>query len=187
MANVQKMRYNSFELSLIKATFAEQEEALVLIRKFFLQGQMSLDEMQLLSKFSTNPNVVAILKKALSPEIEKLAARFQTVDLFSNIDLSPTPIDHALLIIESRWVAKKYLDEMFDKFVKGEDVGASIVFDDMTKVKKAKKDTYINFLARNFLLTHIDTQLFNSLLVLAGTPDETPEEQQNRLQKDSSK
>lgn len=182
----QQIRYSDKELSLLKSTFAEQEDIMILIRKFLLQGDINKEEMNLLTKYRQNPDVVAILKKAVAPELDKLAPPSQTVDLFTHMDLNPTPADHAYLIIQARHLAKKYLDQRFDAFA-GKKIVKPISFDGLIEPEEDFKQTYINFIARNFLLPHIDSQLFGSLMIIAGTKEETPEEQRKRLLRDSNK
>lgn len=179
------MRYTDKELSLIKNTFAEQTELLVLIRKFLLQGEMSTQETSLLKK-TVNPDVYGILIKSLNPSIDKLASEFENIDMFSSLDVSPTPVEHAYLSIKVRHRAKQYLDERFTE-LQGKKVTDPIIFDEMHLVQKNMEETYINFVARNFLLTHIETQLFHKLKIIAGTKEETPEEAKERLTRASNK
>lgn len=179
------MRYTDRELSLIKNTFAEQLDLMVLIRKFFLQGEMTEEEMTLVKKFTDNKEVLAILKKAIAPKVDKLAPPFETVDLFSSMDLNPTQYDHAYRAVKARNMAKEYLGNRFEA-LEGKSL-EEIEFDALTIPTEDAEQTYINVVARNFLLSHLDTQLFNSLMVIAGQKDETPEQQKKRLTKDSSK
>ena len=146
---------------------------------------MSTQETNLLKK-TVNPEVYKILVKALNPSIDKLAPEFENIDMFSSLDVSPTPIEHAYLSIKVRHRAKQYLDQRFDE-LNGKKVTDPIIFDEMHLVSKNMEDTYINFVARNFLLTHIKTQLFHKLKIIAGKKEETPEEAKERLNKDSNK
>lgn len=181
-----RMRWTDHELALIKTTFAEQEELLVLVRKFLLQGDLTKSELSYLKSFTQSPEVLAIIKKAVNPQLDKQAAPFQSVDLFSSMDFNPTPAEHAYLIIKSRHVACKYLDIQF-AVLEGSVAGNTIEFDKLVEPTDDFEQTYINMIARNFLLSHIDSQLFNSLAIIAGSKDESPEEQKRRLTMDSSK
>ena len=179
------MRYSDKELSLIKNTFAEQLDLMVLIRKFLLQGEMTEEEMKTIKRYTDNTEVLTILKKAVNPKIDKLAPPFETVDLFSSMDMNPTPYDHAYRAINARTLAGKYLDDRFATLA-GESP-KEVQFDTLHIPTEDIEQTYLNLIARNFLLSHIDSQLFNSLMVIAGQKNETPEQQKKRLTQDSSK
>ena len=182
-----RMRWSDKELGLIKSTFAEQEELLILVRKFLLQGEMTDAEMKYLKSFTNSPEILAILKKAVNPQLDKQAAPFQSIDLFSSMDLNPTPVEHAYLIIRARKIATDYLGNQFDE-LQGVAHDTRIDFDKLTEpLDNDLEQTYINVIARNFLLSHIDSQLFNSIGIIAGTKEETPEQQKKRLTQDSSK
>lgn len=198
MSNLSKigtrLRYTDEELSIIKNSFAEQEDLMALFRMFLLDGEMTEDQQKLFDGFTSSPAVVAVLEKAINPKLEKLAPAFQTVDLYSNFNFEPTPAEHAVNILKGRNFAVEYLDQRFS-VLKGEKVKNPIKFDslivpvlsDTIGEKAANEITFIHILARNFLLSHIDTQLFNSLMIIAGEKDETPEMQKKRLTMDSSK
>ncbi len=181
-----KLRYTDSELSLIKNTFSGNKELLVLFRKFLLQGEMSEEEIKLLNSLVSNPEILRVLEKAVNPKLDKMASEFQTVDLFSNFNFEPTPYEHAVQVFKARVYATQYLDAQFG-ILKNIGIMNEISFDSMTVPVEDDKETYIHVMARNFLLSHIDTQLFNSLYIIAGTKDETPEMQKKRLTKDSSK
>jgi len=181
-----RMRWSDHELGLIKQTFAEQEELLILVRKFLLQGDMTEAEMKYLKSFTSSPEILAILKKAINPQLDKQAAPFQSVDLFSSMDLNPTPVDHAFRVLKARELAANYLSQQFSFLEHGE--GKPLIkFDELIIPSDDEDETYIGVIARNFLLSHIDSQLFNSIQIIAGTPDETPEQQKKRLTQDSNK
>lgn len=190
-----KLRYTDQELSLIKNSFADHEDLMALFRKFLLDGEMTEDEQKLLDGFTNSPAVVDVLEKAINPKLEKLAPAFQTVDLYSNFNFEPTPADHATLVLKGRNFAVKYLTQRF-ALLRKQEVKSPIKFDELTTPVAAKtveekgeanEKTYIHILARNFMLSHIDTQLFNSLMIIAGEKEETLEQQKKRLTMDSSK
>ena len=180
------MRYTDAELSLIKNSFAEKEDLMALFRKFLLDGEMTETETNLLKGFVSSEAVIAVLEKAIRPTLDKMAPAFQTVDLFSALDMQPTPHDHAVLQIKARHKMYEYLGQRFD-ILRGKKVEKLIHFDNLVNILPDKEETYVNFIARNVMLSHIDTQLFNSLMIIAGEKDETAEQQKKRLQQDSSK
>ena len=184
---LKPMRYSEKELSLIKNTFTDVA-FIISIRNFLLQGEQTESELRMIKSVFGTPETFNILKKAVNPDLDKSANPFQSVDLFSSMDVQPVPVEHAVNLIAGKAVAKKYLDERFD-VLNGKTVTGGIVFDDLVKPlgKLKKAETFANFVARNFLLSHIDSQLFGSLMVIAGTKEETVEEQAARLMQDSSK
>lgn len=183
-----KMRYSDQELGIIKTSFAGNLDLMVLFRKFLLDGDMTPQEQNILDGFTSNEVVVDILEKAVNPKMDKLAPAFQTVDLFSNFNFEPTPVDHAVQVFKSRVLAVEYLTQRFD-IIRGKKTTKGIIHFDSLSVPVEGNDnqTYLNIMARNFMLSHIDTQLFNSLMIIAGEKDESPEEQKRRLTMDSSK
>lgn len=181
-----KLRYTDQELGIIKNSFAGHIDLMVLFRKFLLQGDMSEEEQKMLDGFVSSQSVKDILAKAINPKLDKLAPPFQTVDLFSNLNFEPTPYEHANHVFKGRNFAVRYLDERF-LVLNGGDVDGGIDFDSLVIPVEDKEQTMINILARNFLLSHIDTQLFNSLMIIAGEKEETPEQQKKRLTMNSSK
>lgn len=181
----KQLRYSDLELSLIKNTFADNEELLALFRKYLLDGELTEEEQGLLNSLTGNEAVVNLLEKAVNPQLDRLAPPFQAVDLFSNLDFTPTPKEHAVDIFKGRALAVKYLTQRFDA-LRGKKVDL-IKFDSLIEPTEDTTETFVNILARNFLLSHIDSQLFGQLMVIAGEKTETAEQQKKRLTQNSNK
>lgn len=179
----QKKRYTDKEVSLITHAFRDQENLLILLRKFLLQGQMTVDELKYL-KASVNGDILEVVVKTISPELDKGAVINGTVDLFSNIDVTATPIDHAVLQIEARKLAYTYLKQRFE-VLRGKKVENEISFDGMLDGKD-DRECYIGLVARNFLLTHIDRNGLLQLLILAE-PEDTPDVKLQKAKLNSNK
>lgn len=174
----QKKRYDEKEMALIEATFKDQEELLVLLRRFLLQDDMTPDELAYLRAHTDNPEVMAILKKTLNPTLDKKAAIHNTVDIFSGMDLDPTEMHHAVLAIISRTKVKIYLDQRFAELEGKPDYSKypQIIFDNLVNLEgKSEAEAYTDFTARNFMIGFIDNQGLRQLLVLASLND-TPED-----------
>ena len=102
----KKKRFTDQELGLIESTFKNQEQLVISIRKFLLQGELTDAELAYV-KAVLSPAVLSILRKTLCPTLDKGAPMGGTVDMFSGMDLNPVPIEHAILAIRSRKLAYK--------------------------------------------------------------------------------
>ncbi len=180
----QQKRFTNEELSLIEATFKDQEGLLILLRRFILQDELTEDEMIYL-KQSMTPEVLKVVRKTINPALDKGAVLNGTVDLFSNLDLAQVYLDHAVLQIKARRLVNNFLTQRFDA-LEGKKVKKEIVFDDLTAEVDDKETLYTNMLARNFLLSFIDTQGLRQLEILALT-NETPEQAKERMMAQSTK
>lgn len=183
----QTMRYSDEELSLIKNTFCENDYLLKVIRKVFLQGDLSSDEMKVMRGFTMNPESVRILRKTLAPEIELDAPFFQMVDLHVNIDTKEAGMDKAYPQILARDLMCDYLAQQFDVLMDKKSTNPVIKFSTLHRAdKKEPMQAFVELMARNVILTHLEFQLLN-LKMLAGQKEETVEQTKARLQKNSNK
>ena len=82
----KQMRFNDKELSLIKNTFAENDELLKLLRKVFLQVELTEADVKALKPISSNDAVLTLLHKIYAPEIELEAPFGQVIDLWLSVD-----------------------------------------------------------------------------------------------------
>src|SRR3990167_10531306 len=111
----QDRRFTPQEMSLIESTFKDQENLLILIRRFLLQDKLTKDELSYL-KSSATPEVIAVLKKTVGLTLDKGAVLNGTVDIFSGMDITGTLVDHAVLQIKVRKLAHQYLSQRFNSF-----------------------------------------------------------------------
>ena len=179
--------FNDIELSLIKNTFADNEDLLYLIRKVLLQFPLTEVE-EITVKKAMTPELYALLKKRMCPDLDPDAPLFQLSDLYQS--LSPEMNTRGADEMDERFKAKQleidYITQQF-KVLKGEDVEIIIRLADLAKIDMEDTgQTYVNITARNFLLSYVDSFL-NHFKVLAGEKKETVEEAKKRLTRDSSK
>lgn len=179
----QQKRFTDEELSLIEATFKDQEGLLILLRAFLLQDELTKDELTYL-KQSMTPEVLKVVKKTINPALDKRAVINGTVDLFSGMDLGQVLKDHAVLQIKARKLVSDYLTQRFD-VLEGKKVKNEIMFDELLDGED-DAEAYINLVARNFLLGFIDSQGLRQIQFLA-TSNETPEQAKERLLAQSTK
>lgn len=180
----QPMRYSDSELAIIKSTFAENERFVKAIRKVFLQIKLNAEEKELIK--GLNENVLNIIKKTFLPEIDGDAPLFQLIDLYMqlNIDLKDKSETECHKFIDAKEIEVNYLKQQY-AVLSGEKVKIDIVLADLIDSKSDKYSKLCNIIARNFILSFVDSML-NQLIFLAGLKTETVEETINRLQKDST-
>ena len=179
----QQKRYTTEELSLIEATFKDQTNLLILLRRFLLQDELTKDELQYL-KQAMNPDVLKVVKKTINPTLDKGAVLNGTVDLFSGMDVGTMLQTHATHQIKARHLVHKYLTQQFDE-LEGKKTKTKIIFDELLGEDEDER-VYIKMIARNFLLGFIDTQGLRQLEFLAVS-NESPEQAKERLMAQSTK
>ena len=174
---MQKMRYNPNELGLIKSTFADNEQAIIALRKKMLGVQLSEVETNLTTY---NDEVMAVLSKTFNPQIDPEAPIHQIIDLWMTVDIKDKTPEQARINCKAREIVLEYVD----KRLNGKKVFSldSLIFDS----KKDDETNLVNMTARNTILGHIEQQL-QQIDFLAGQKEETVEELMERLEKDSSK
>lgn len=79
----------------------------------------------------------------------------------------------------------KYLEQQF-KVLAGEDVEQTIILADLGKITQDPEENFINMTAYLFLLGYVDPNLI-MIKTIAGNKDETLEQLNKRLKRDSAK
>lgn len=180
------MRYSDEELSFIKSLFAEDDTLLKVLRKVFLQGDLTAEEIKTVRHFNTDSNSFKLLQKTLMPEIDHEAPLFQVVDLYSNIDTKNDSMEKAYPLILARDLMCDYLAQQFDVLA-DKKPKTGIVLSKLARAgSKEPLQAFVDLSARNTIMTHVEFQLFN-LKLLAGTKKETVEQTKARLQANSNK
>ncbi len=180
------MRYSDAELSAIKNTFCENDSLAKTLRKFFLQGEMTTDEINVIRSFTSQEQSVKLLRKTLMPEIDFDAPAFQIVDLYMNIDTKTDSVDRAYPLICARDLMYDYFAQQFD-ILEDKKAKTEIVFKTLHRAAgKEAFQAFIELSARNTITQHIESQLYQ-LLLLAGKSQETVEETKSRLRESAAK
>jgi uncharacterized membrane protein len=174
---MQKMRYTTKELGIIKSLFADNEEALIALRKKMWDAKLSTTEKSLTTY---NKESLDVLKKTFNPELDPDAPINQVVDRWTIAQFGEKKPEDARLVFKSVKIVIDYLAGMLDgkKVIQIDDLLYSENNDDETNL--------VNMMARNDIIRAIESSI-NQLYFLAGQKDETPEETIERLKKDSSK
>lgn len=179
--------FSEAELSLIKNTFSDNDELLYAIRNVLLQFPVSDGQKATLS-VGLNENVISVLRKRIIPEIAPTFPLGQLPSLLTTISKDLGIRD--VVDMEPQFQAKEleiaYLEQQFNK-LEGKSNDESINLKRMGELKgKTRHEQFVDMTAYLFLLGYIDPML-GMMKNLAGTKEETPEEQKNRLTRDSSK
>ena len=186
----QKMRFNDAELSLLKALFADNTELLFTIRKVLLQFKLTEQEEASL-KGMINDTTFTLLKKVFLPEIDPDAPLFQLADMVLGLggDIKDKMIDQVALYIQAKDLEIRYMEQQV-AVLKDTTIPVKLSLSDMASLKMGKtrdeNDVFISVIARNYLLSYIDTNL-QQIKYLAGLKTETVEETKARLARDSAK
>ena len=173
-----KRRYISeSEQALLKATFKDREDLLLIIRNLFFGLPLDENEVLQVKKLAT-PDVKKLLRKVFLPELQKDIPIGQSVDLWMTLQLggqdSLTQIAARRILIGAIKTALQLLEDP---------TGEKPSLD----VEKAEIfNSEEGLMARNSFIGHIEFQL-NLILTLVNEPDETPEARAKRLKKDSMK
>lgn len=177
----EQMRYSPEEMTIIKATFSENEALVRNIRSFFLQ--FNEEELHL------GEPVIRVLRKEILPEANEGEPIGSIGDIWGGVDTKISPEEYYPHVL-SREKCVNYLEQQFENINKmREDWKREIVLKDFAKRPFSKKDPmelYTDMTARLTCLVMIDKCLI-TLVTLAGVKTESPAEVKKRLDKDSVK
>lgn len=185
------MRFDDVELALMKAVFANNENLLFIIRKVMLQGELTEDERNTITSTMT-PELYKLCRKVFLPEIDLDAPLFQIADPYIglNADVEKVGPEEFWPVYQAKKLEFDFIDQQLECLRDvNEHAEPKISFKDMVKgkgTKAGKEELYVNIMARNYLLSFVDSSL-QQIKFLAGSAEETVEETKERLAKDSSK
>ena len=184
----QKMRFTDAELSLMKNTFAENDVLLQAVRKVFLQMDLTEGEEKLIKgTFNGKKELNALVSKTFNPTLDAEAPRHQLMDLWLSVDIKEKKVDDLAPIFKGRKLLIDLLEQQLD-VLSDYDAGTDglVKLDDLVEYTEDTEQMLVNLIARNTLITHIETML-TQVEMLAGQKDETPEQTLERLEKNSNK
>lgn len=172
--------FNKDELSLIKNTFAENDILLYTIRKVFLQFPLTETEKGLL-RMAVTPEVWKVLKKRILPDLSPEFPLGQLPSILTTLTQMVQQRSEEDMV--AQFAAKKIeIDYLTQQFEVLRDLDAP----QPIKLAELAKLEYVSITAYLFLLGYIDPSLL-MIKTLAGSKEETPEEQTARLKADSNK
>ncbi len=180
--------FSNGELALMKNTFADNEELLYAIRAILLQFPLTAAQYDSL-RAQLTPEVLAVVRKRIFPDLDPEAPLGQLGDIYQTLttDLRSKSVEDMAPLFAAKKLERDYLEQQFA-------VLKSLDFEKEQKIKLdalavITDDMYTNYVqttARNFLLGYIDPMLLG-IKTLAGQKEETPEQQKERLTRNSNK
>lgn len=176
----QKFIFSDVELELIKTTFAENDELIYAIRNVLLQFELSDAQKQMI-RSQVTPEIYTVLRKRILPTPDGSFPLTQLPSIWTTItgDIKTRSKEDMDLLLEAKMLEIEYLEQQF-AVLKDLDAPQPM------KLAGMCVSDYINMTAYLFLLGYVDPSL-NFIKSIAGTKEETPEEQKKRLDRDSNK
>ena len=182
------MMFSDAELALFKSTFADNEELLYLVRNVLLQFSLSKSEKEIIKK-TMSKEIVRIIRKRILPVPEKDEPLGQLGDILLTLkaDIEKRSPEEMEIYFDAKKLELDYLDQQFRVLedIEGE-TEEKIKLAKLNDFNVEKNQKFINFLARSFIISHVDTSLIH-IKTMAGTPTETAEYTKKKLQRNSSK
>lgn len=186
----QKMRFSDSELEIIKQSFAgsdENNDLPIALRKLMLQMPLDPIDEAVIRSVKENRELLSVLRKTFLPTLDPKAPLHQILDLWMTVTTEfkdKTP-DQAIYYVKARKTLIEYLDQQLSFLETGKE--GDMKFSSLIELtKKSPETVFSNLWARSTLLSHIETQLAQ-LVVLGGKKEETLEDTLKRLERDSSK
>lgn len=188
----QLFMFNKNELATIKKVFNENEGLVYALRSLFLQFPLNDGQKKLLRKEIT-PEVFAVIKKRVHPEIGPDFPLTQQAHILTTIgqDLKTKGVDECEPLIASMALSIQYLDERFNALtaiMNGEEPAKpEVVLADLAKIGgRGARGEYVFLRTYLFLLGYIDPAI-QMLVTIAGQKEESPEQQAERMSRNSTK
>lgn len=170
--------YSKGELELIRNTFKDNDELLYELRNVMFGFSNQTKQY--------TPEVLAVIKKTLLPELTPNVPLGKQDDLYQNLKVLKDIIpEQGINLIKAQDIVIEYLNNRFS-VLKG--VSSVRKLSDLKEAEsKDDERRYLEMVAYNFLVdNYIDQRIYN-LQALANYKEETEEEKKARLAKDSTK
>lgn len=176
----QKFIFSDVELELIKTTFAENDELLYAVRNVLLQFELSDAQKQMI-RSQVTPEIYTVLRKRILPTPDGSFPLTQLPSIWTTIttDIKTRSKEDMEFLLEAKMLEIEYLEQQFE-ILKDLDKLPSVKLVDLCVPNYQFMTAYL------FLLGYVDPSL-NFIKSIAGTKEETPEEQKKRLDRDSNK
>lgn len=180
----EKLMYSNKDIDLIKSTFAENDELLVMVRKLFFGGKLTAEEKKTVTNTFSNPDVVEVLRRKVYGVNNFETPIGQLSDFWLGVEsqIFGATRDTVYQAIMSKELVLSMFTKAFGLLTNpdGERVSIAVVND-------IQADPLgVNLIARNLYMKSIESAL-HAVKVIAGVKTETAEEAVKRLQSDSSK
>lgn len=163
-----QMIFNQTELELINRLFGENKQLLMLIRKSFLQGELTNDEFKLL-KAVEGKEIKSLLQKTFLPKLDVNSGINNLADEWINLDFQS--VELADLSFQTRQIQIDYLAQELRRLWTQEKP-KMLLSDLIYQRKRNKEKNYIRMRARQSLFQSLEINFFQ-LKVLAGNKTKT--------------
>lgn len=181
-----RMRFDEGEMIALKNTFSDNEELIKTMRRVFLQSKLSVEDIAIVNTIFKEDSMKALITKFFNPTISGQEHLNQVVDLWTTLQTKELAPDYVALTVKARDILIKYIVQQIDKLFNLDSV-ETIILSDLIKFDEVyDTDIYINLVARNSIIQHVEDRLTN-ILVLAGDKNETVENTMRKMKKNSSK
>jgi hypothetical protein len=172
-----RSRFSDKEFSLLKNTFADREDLLIIIRKVFLQIELTKEE-QAIRLTTFNSEVVSAMRKLFLPEIDGNEPYQQVTDLWSKAQINiEDKIEDANILITAHGTFLEYIRQQLNSFNGTEK--REFKFKDLDYTKEAIVKA-VNLMARQKIIKHVEDNI-GQLMIIAGKREESEEEQLKRI------
>lgn len=165
---VQQSRFSEAEKELIRSTFSDKEDLLLMMRDLFLGLGVSEQERNTLGELFAVPGIKSLLKKMFLPQLEKGIPLGQSVDLWMTVKMDSPDM------AETNIKARAYLIEKLEQALSllGEPKNGVV---DLSVAPLEQAETYMG---RASFVSHVEMQLM-TLRVLANTKVEVSQNKKN--------
>jgi len=186
-------RYSEGEINLIKATFSDNDELLMALKKSMLQLELTeAEEVAILNTFKGKTELMTVLRKFFTPTLEdKNIDVHQMTDMWSiierEINFRDRKVEDAWPLLQVADKTIKYINQQLD-LLEGKvfDV-KTINFKEMSELDaNDPTSSYINILTRNLIFTRVE-KVIMAIYGMSLNKDESPEEMAKRFEMNSNK
>ena len=180
-----KSRFTDREFFLLKNTFADREDLLIIIRKIFLQIELTKEE-QAIRLTIFNKEVVDTMRKLFLPEIKGDEPYQQVTDLWSKAQINiEERIDDSDVLVTAHASFIDYIRQQLGEFTTDSGDGL-MLFSDLAFKRGEAGDIAVALLTRQKIVKHVEDNI-GQLMIIAGRKEESEEEQLKRIYKNSNK
>lgn len=179
-----QLKVDEKEISLIKQHFADNHELLKAIRAICFGLDVTDEEKQQVRELFSGEEMRRLFRKRLLPWLEKDTPIGQVADVWMGVENMVYGANEGTVYQAVQY--KKKAIEMTEKALNLLENPDGEPMDVTFNPDKNLVDTLqTDLLARNMFIRHIESQLL-FLSIIAGSKEETPEEAQKRLDRNSS-
>lgn len=176
-------RFDDAEYGIMKSLFKDTDELLYLIRKIFLFGGLSENEVKQAEVFKKD-DVFNVLKKVFIPEIIETDPYNNVMDTWLTLDLKDKMPEEIEVNIQARQRTNKMMDEAVDR-LKNPPTEKITVLEFIVE-QHEDDENHTALLARNNFISGVSYQLSN-LKIMSKKQNDTNEEILKKLKKNSSR